>query len=63
MNESSSDSGKRGHACAWRALSLIKFGVLMAFRAELHSIWSRPLVASIAFALLYVGIQGFRHKP
>ena len=64
MNEapSISEKGKRGRPWAWLALSIALFGVLMAFRSELHSIWLRALVAGVAFAVLYPAVRGFRHK-
>ena len=64
MNEapSISDSGKRGRPWPWLALSAALFGVLMAFRGELHSIWLRALVAGVAFAVLYPAVRGFRRK-
>ena len=40
---------------------VLLFGALMASRDELHSIWLRALVASVAFALMAPAIQQFRH--
>ena len=58
-----SGSSKHSRPWAWLVLSALVFGALMAFRSELHSIWLRALVASIAFAFLFPAVQGFRHKP
>ena len=63
MNESSSVTGKRGRAWVWLVPSAVLFGVHMAYRAELHSIWLRALVAGVAFAFLFCAIQAFRRKP
>jgi hypothetical protein len=65
MNETPIVSGSSKHSrpWAWLAFSALAFGVLMAFRSELHSIWLRALVAGIAFAFLIPAAQGFRHKP
>jgi hypothetical protein len=57
MNKARTILGKRNPFWAWLGLSLILFAALMAFRAELHSIWLRALVAGIAFGLLYPAIQ------
>ena len=61
MNESSDVSGKRNQPWTWLG-SVILFGVLMALRAELHSIWLRALAGGIAFGFLIPAIQGFRRK-
>ncbi len=63
MNESSSVTGRRRHPWAWLVPSVVLFGLLMAFRGELHSLWLRALVAGVAFAFLFLAIQGFRRKP
>ena len=47
----------------WLALSVLLFGVLMAFRSEFQSIWLRALVAGVAGAVLYTAVQRFRNKP
>jgi cytochrome c biogenesis protein ResB len=62
MNESSSVSAARGHPWGWVALSVVLFGALMAFRAELRSPWLQDLVAGVAFAFLYPAMRGFRRK-
>ena len=57
------NSDKTSRPWAWLVLSALVFGALMAFRSELDSIWLRALVAGIAFAFLFLAVQGFRHKP
>ena len=65
MNEAQrvSEKGKRGRAWALLVLSVVLFGLLMAVRSELQSIWLRALVAGLAFAVLCLAVNGFRHKP
>ncbi len=62
MNECSNGTGKRRHPWAWLIPSAVLFGVIMAFRTELQSIWLRALLAGVAFAFLFLAIQGFRRK-
>ena len=62
MKEPSDTSGKQTSAWMWLALSVIVFGVLMALRAELQSVWLRALVAGVLFAFLYLAIQRHRRR-
>jgi len=43
-------------------LGVVLFGGLMAWRAELHSVWLRALIAGLAFGSLGLMIQLLRQK-
>jgi hypothetical protein len=59
-NPSISEPSKRNRSWAWLIFSAVIFGGLM--RSELQSIWLRALVAGVAFAFLWLAVQGFRRK-
>jgi len=45
---------------AWVLLAPLIFGIVMALRSELHSIWLRALVAVAAFLVLYPAYKTLR---
>jgi hypothetical protein len=59
-NTGGSSPNKSGRPWGWLVLSVICFGLLLAFRSEIHSIWLRALVAGIAFAFLIPVVRQFQ---